>query len=302
MGRPKSSKKLAYKSHRFELLSAWGARLNFFFFFFFRIGVGWYLRRRDTKYHIWCWRWGPQGKLCTRNARATGERWWAMERGLADSSQARTCGLSAFCEGCDQDRSVDPNLKGYYSWVVPKVPKKLHTNRIDLRSWMYGEQLWKSRKKKGQKKKRKDVIDSRGRKKKIFVCRCSFVRSFAAVIFSTFRARIGVGWYLRRRDTKYHIWCWRWGPQGKLSTRNARAIGERWWAMERGLADSSQARTCGLSAFCEGCDQDRSVDPNLKGYYSWVVPKVPKKLAHKSHRFALLDDRRARLDFDFFFF
>ena len=45
-----------------------------------------------------------------------------------------------------------------------------------------------NKKKKGKKIKRKDVKDSRGRKKKFFVCRClslfvrSFVRSFVAVV------------------------------------------------------------------------------------------------------------------------
>jgi len=102
-----------------------------------------------------------------------------MERGLADSTWRGGGVPSKFCEGGDQDRSVDPNLKGYYSWVVQKVPKKLHTNRIDLSSWMYGEQLWKkSQKKKRATKKKKEGCNRQPReKKKFFVCRCSFVRS-----------------------------------------------------------------------------------------------------------------------------
>ena len=66
--------------------------------------------------------------------------------------------------------------------------------------------------------------------------------------------------------------------------------------MERGLADSTWRRVGVPSKFCEGGDLDRSVDPNLKGYYSWVVQKVPKKLAHKAHRFELLDVWRATLE------
>jgi len=159
-----------------------------------------------------------------------------------------------------------------------------------------------NKKKKGKKIKRKDVKDSRGRKKKFFVCRCLslFVRSFVRslrlfVVFDVPRP------YWRRlifTKAGYEIsyMVLEMGSAGQFCylkcTSHRRAVvsdGKRagGFHLEGGWRALEVLRRCG--------DQDRSVDPNLKGYYSWVVQKVPKKLAHKSHRFELLDVWRATL-------